>query len=259
MSTTAPGAVPQAGSGVGLLVDGAGILLAQRRLLWLGMIPPAVTSVLMGTFLWIEFAHLGEIALWLTGFASGWASWLVTAVRIVAQLAVAVLSTVVAVLLFSAITLTIGAPVYDRISEDVDALSGGVAHEVHEPLVSATLRSIGQSVVVLAVSLLTAVPLFLIGLVPVVGSVVAAVGSAIVGGWLVTLELTGGALGRRGITGLRQRHALLREHRWRVIGFGVPTFWVLSIPVVSVAFFPIAVASATLLARSVRSEPILRG
>lgn len=259
MSTTAPGAVTQALSGIGLLADGARLILRQRRLLWLGMIPPAITSVLMGGLLWVEFAHLGQIAVWLTGFASGWSGGLVTAVRVFAQIAVAVLSTVVAVLLFSSITLAVGAPIYDRISEDVDTLSGGVAHEVHEPIVSSTLRSVGQSALVLATSLVAAVPLFLIGLVPVVGSVGAAVGSALVGGWLVTLELTGGPLGRRGITRLGQRHALLRANRWRVVGFGVPTFWLLSIPLVSVAFFPVAAASATLLARAVRSEPTLRG
>ena len=55
--------------------------------------------------------------------------------------------------------------------------------------------------------------------------------------------------GRRGIRTLGQRHQLLRRNPWLVLGFGVPTFLLLSVPVLSLLVFPIATAAGTLLTR----------
>ena len=62
-------------------------------------------------------------------------------------------------------------------------------------------------------------------------------------------EMIGSAAGRRGIRSLRQRLQLLRRDPWVVLGFGVPTFLLLSVPVLALVIFPIATAGGTLLTR----------
>ncbi|MFT4295455.1 MAG: hypothetical protein QM582_08590 [Micropruina sp.] len=46
-----------------------------------------------------------------------------------------------------------------------------------------------------------------------------------------------------------QRQRLLCRDPWLVLGFGVPTFLLLSIPALSLLLFPIATAAGTLLTR----------
>ena len=66
---------------------------------------------------------------------------------------------------------------------------------------------------------------------------------------MITLELVGSAAGRRGLRTLGQRHQLLRRNPWLILGFGVPTFLLVSIPALALLVFPIATASSTLLTR----------
>ena len=61
--------------------------------------------------------------------------------------------------------------------------------------------------------------------------------------------MTGSAAGRRAIRSLGQRLHLLGRDPWVVLGFGVPTFLLLSVPVLALVIFPIATAGGTLLTR----------
>ncbi len=97
--------------------------------------------------------------------------------------------------------------------------------------------------------------LFGVGFVPVAGQVVAAVGGALFGGWMLVTELVGSPLERRGVLTLAGRRQELRRRRWRSLGLGVPCFLLLSIPFVAVVVFPVATAAGTLLARQLRGEP----
>jgi CysZ protein len=98
------------------------------------------------------------------------------------------------------------------------------------------------------------VPVLLVGLVPVVGQVVAPVAGAAIGGWFLALELVGGPFARRGLW-LAERRAALRAHRPLAIGFGVAVFVCFLIPLGAVVFMPAAVAGATLLTRRVLDAP----
>src|SRR5690606_24266531 len=69
----------------------------------------------------------------------------------------------------------------------------------------------------------------LVGLVPVVGTVLAFVLGAFVGGWFLAVETTGLAFNGRGIR-LRDRRRTLRGRRAMTVGFGVASYLVFLIP-----------------------------
>jgi CysZ protein len=108
--------------------------------------------------------------------------------------------------------------------------------------------------VLVGLSLLAAVPLFVLGLVPVVGPVLAPVSAALVGGRLLMIELSAPALQRRGLD-FRARRRLLRTRRTLTWGVGVPTYLLAAIPFVAIVAIPAGSAAATLLARELRGEP----
>lgn len=234
-------------SGLGLLVTGTGLVLRRARLFGLGLIPPLITSVLfLALFVTASWRSQG-IAVWLTPFAEGW-SGAETLRTVVTALVIAV-SGVLLVLLFTVTTLALGAPLYDRISEEIDAHAGSYPRAPDEGVLRAVWSTVVHLAKVVAITLPVGAAFLLIGLIPVVGGVLTGVGSALFGGWMIALELIGSPAGRRGIRTLGERHQLLRRKPWLVLGFGVPTFLLLSVPVLSLLVFPIATAAGTLLTR----------
>jgi CysZ protein len=212
--------------------------------------------VLFLAVLVVGLAELDPITHALTPFADRWSPSSALALRVLAGVLLVAGTTLLMVLVFSTLTLALGSPIYDAISESIDRACPGAPAERHEPLVAGAGRAVRQSAAMIAVSALGALVFLLVGLVPVVGQVVATVGGAIFGGWMLTLELVGPALERRSVLTLRDRRAVLRRNRSRVLGLGIPCFLLLSVPFVSVVVFPVAVAAGTLLARQLRDEPV---
>ncbi len=245
-------------AGAALLARGARLLTRRPRLFWLGALPPLVTSVLFTGLLVVLVARLSTVVDWLTPFAERWAPSLAGLVRIVVGVGVLGGAVLVMVLLFSALTLALGSPLYDAISEAVDAECGQAPAPTGERLATGLLRALRQSAALVGLSVLSAAGFLLVGLVPALGQVAAPVGSACVGGWLLCLELVGSPLERRGRLSLRSRTAVLRLGRARVLGLGVPTFLLLALPFVGVLVFPVATAAGTLLARRLLDEPGLQ-
>lgn len=239
--------------GAGLLVRGLGIVLARPRLFGLGMVPPFVTSVLMIVGLVALGLNLGTLVEALAGFTQDWgAVGEVVRAVIGAVLFLAVL--LVMVLVFTTITLAVGDPIYQRISRRVDAELGPLPLEPEESTGAAIARAVSQTSATIGLSILAAIACFVVGLVPAVGGALAAVVSALTGGRLMVRELTGPAFERRGLLQTAERRPVLKDHRALALGFGVPAFWLLSIPFVAVLVFPAAVAGATLLVRRMVGE-----
>jgi CysZ protein len=155
---------------------------------------------------------------------------------------------------FTAITLAIGDPFYEKISADVDARCGGLANPAQLPWYRELLRGIGESARLVAFSAIVGSALFLAGLLPAVGQTVVPVIGAFVGGWALALELTGVAFARRGMR-LRDRRRILRQHRPLALGFGVGVFLCFLVPLGAVLVMPGAVAGATMLTRQIFGEP----
>jgi CysZ protein len=158
------------------------------------------------------------------------------------------------IITFTTLTLALGSPLYDKLSESVEREFGDVP-ELDESVARGIFRALRQAVTLIAISVLGALLIFGTGLIPVIGQIIVPVISAIFGGWMLGIELVGSVFERRGQLRLGDRRAAMRTRRFRVLGFAVPTFLMLAIPFAGVVVFPIATAGGTLLARQLLGEP----
>ena len=236
-------------AGTALLARGLGLIVQRRRLFLLGALPPLITSVLFTAVLVTLFTQLDQLVGWLTPFADRWAPEVATSVRVVVGLAVVAGAVLLMVITFSALTLALGSPLYDKISEFVDDELGNAPPPLEEPLARSVGRALRQSLALIGVAVLVGLLLLLAGFVPVVGQTVVPVVSAVFGGWMLCTELVGSAFERRGRLRLADRRAAMRRRRAKVLGFAVPTFLLLAVPFAAVIVFPVATAAGTVLAR----------
>ena len=240
--------------GSGLLVRGLSLITRRPRLFLLGAIPPAITSVIFTGLLVALITQLDPLTDWLTPFADGWARGAASAIRALVGGAVFAASVLLMVISFTALTLALGSPLYDKLSESVEREFGEVP-ELDETVARGVVRALRQAVILIAVSIVGALLLFATGFLPIVGQIVAPVLSALFGGWMLGIELVGAPFERRGLLGLSDRRAAMRVRRFRVLGFAVPTFLLLAIPFAGVVVFPVATAGGTILARQLLNEP----
>ncbi len=248
------GPATEALGGAALLARGLAMVGRRPRLFLLGALPPLITSALFVLVL-VLVATRGEVVVSaLTGFADRWPPGLRALVGVLVSLALLGGVVLLMVISFTTLTLTLGAPLYDLISEFVDRELPAPPAPPEEGWVSSLGRGLRQSAALILVSAGCAVVLFAAGFLPLVGQVAVPVVSALVGGWLLGVELVGSALERRGVLTLRGRLALLRGRRSRVLGLCVPTFLLLAVPFVGVVVFPVATAAGTLLARQLAGE-----
>ncbi|WP_304453577.1 EI24 domain-containing protein [Nocardiopsis sp. YSL2] len=235
--------------GVGALARGFVLLLRKPRLFLLGAIPPFITSLLFLALFVALVLNVEDFSTWATPFAGDWDPVWRGLLRGALAVAAVVGSVLLMVVTFTTVTLTLGAPIYDKIGELVEKELGHAPEPYEEPLAASIARAVRQGLVIVFASLLVTVVVFAIGFVPLAGQVVGAVLAAVLGGWLLGIELVGGAFDRRAMLRLRDRQRFLRTRRLRTLGFSVPTYFLLAIPFVAVAVFPAAAAGGTILAR----------
>jgi CysZ protein len=241
-------------AGAGLLGRGLGLIMRRPRLFGLGAIPPAITSLIFVGVLVAVITQLERLVGWLTPFADDWSPGTANLIRVLVGVALVAGLVLIMVITFTALTLAIGSPIYDKLSESVEREFGPVP-ELKESVAQGAVRAVRHTVILIAVSAVVAVLLFAAGFVPVVGQTVVPVVSAAFGGWVLGIELVGSAFERRNLLTLADRRAAMRQRRARVLGFAVPTFLLLAIPLVGVVVFPVATAAGTLLARQLLDEP----
>ncbi|MFD0804128.1 EI24 domain-containing protein, partial [Streptomonospora algeriensis] len=191
--------------GVGVLFQGAGLVIRNPRLFLLGVIPPLITSLLFVAAVVLLLFKVEDLSVWLTPFAAEWAPGLQTAVRVLAGVLLVAAAVLVMVVAFTGLTLALGAPLYDKIAEMVEDELGDAPPEADEPIAASVARSVRQSLLLIAVSALVTVPLFAGGFIPVVGQTVIPVVSAMFGGWMLTIELLGAGFDRRGLRRIKDR------------------------------------------------------
>ena len=242
-------AIPDLLSGTALLGRGLGMILRRRKLFLLGAIAPLITSLIFVAVLVLLLVEADQFAAWVTPFSADWSPGAAKGLHALVGLAIAGAAILLMVISFSTLTLALGSPLYDKIAESVEAELGDVPDPVTEKLHITMVRAIGQSLVLIAVSLLIAALLFVCGFIPVIGQTVVPVVAAVFGGWMIMIEMVGSAFDRRGLFGLGQRRAAMRHRRMKVLGLGIPAFLLLSVPFLSIVVFPIATAAGTILAR----------
>ena len=238
--------------GLRLLGRGAREVLGSRRLLLLGAIPALITTALYVAGIVLLLTHIDDVSALLTGFADGWSPDLRNTVRVAAGVAVVVAVGAVAVVTFVAATLAIGGPFYEKLSEIVDDGVGPV-EVVERSWTTSVLRGIRDSLRLILLSALVAVPLFVAGFVPVIGQTVVPVVAGLAGGRLLMIELTAPAFERRGV-GFRGRRRELGRRRLLTWAVGVPVYLLCLLPLVGIIAVPVGAAASTLLAREVCGE-----
>ena len=242
-------------SGVGLLLRGLKLYVRSPGMMLLGLIPAVISGALFVTGYVTLIYFSGDLAELVTPFADDWSEGVRSGTRLLVAIAFLAVGGLLAVLTVTAVTLLIGDPFYEKISEQVEARCGGVPNEVEQPFWRSLGRSIVDSLRLVGLSILIGLPLFLGGFIPVVGQIVIPVIAAVVGGWILALELVAVPFQRRGQR-LPGRRQVLRANRPTALGFGVAVFCCFLIPLGAVLIMPAAVAGGALLARRSLGLPI---
>ncbi|SCF95868.1 EI24 domain-containing protein [Streptomyces sp. Ncost-T10-10d] len=236
------------GAGFGYLIKGQRWVGRHGRWFGFGLLPGLVTLVLYAAALVGLGYGADNLVTWATPFADDWSSPWLGLLRNTLTVLVFALGLFLAVITFTAVTLLVGQPFYESLSEQVDRTEGGEVPESGLPLWRELWISARDSVRILVRVGLYSVLLFALGFIPVVGQTVVPVIGFCVTGYFLAEELTAVALQRRGMV-LKDRLVLLRGRRMLTLGFGVPLGLAFLVPFVAVFLMPGAVAGATLLAR----------
>ena len=231
--------------GVALLGRGFAYWPRRPGLMALGLVPAAIVGALFLSGLIALGAFLPGLTVALTPFADGWPGIWATIIRAAVGTALLGSALVLVAISFTALTLLIGEPFYDRIWKAVETDAGDSDIDGDYSF----WRSLWDGLVLFARGVGIAVLSALMSLIPVVGGVLGTVFAVLFTGWLLADELTSRALTARGMAPAVRRK-LLRQHRARVVGFGVATQLCFIVPLGAVATMPSAVAGSTLLARS---------
>lgn len=230
--------------GAGLLGQGFGMWRRRPRTMALGLVPAVIAFILLAAALVTLGVNLPRLVDWSTPFADSWVPWLQSLVRITLGIVLFGAGAALAVVTFTAVTLTIGDPFYERIHREVEA-------ELGPPLPNGSTgfwRAAAGGLELVALGLLVALLAAVLGFIPVVGAALSAVVGVVLTGWLLARELTGRAFDARGFDRAR-RARIIAAGRWRVLGFGIATQLCFLVPLGAVVTMPAAVAGATILVR----------
>ncbi|MDT0393899.1 EI24 domain-containing protein [Streptomyces edwardsiae] len=243
------------GAGFRYLLAGQRWVARHGKQYGFGLLPGLITLVLYAAAL-VALALWGEdFVTWATPFADDWSSPWAGLFRGFLTAVLFALGLLLSVLTFTAVTLLVGQPFYENLSEKVDrdVSPDGTAPESGLPLLRELWISARDSLRILLRALVWGVSLFALGFIPVVGQTVVPVIGFFVTGFFLTEELTAVALQRRRVE-VRERLGLLRSRKTLVWGFGTPLAVAFLVPFVAVFLMPGAVAGATLMARDLLGE-----
>lgn len=235
--------------GVGLLGRGLGMWATSPRLMLLGAIPALIVTVVYGVLLVLFFLNLEPVVTWLTPFADGWDPFWTGVLRFAGAAALVLAALLIAVYTFTAITLAVGDPFYERIWRNVELQLGGIPDDTGDSVWTSLRRGIGNALGLLLATAAVGLGVFAVGFIPVVGTILAPALSALLGGWFLAVELCGFAFDGRGFR-LRERRRMLALRRSTTVGFGAAVYLLFLIPFAAVFVMPAAVAGATLLSRA---------
>ncbi|MCC2028020.1 EI24 domain-containing protein [Microbacterium sp. YMB-B2] len=240
-------------AGVGTLLRGFRMWKSHTRLLALGLIPAFIAWAVLLAAIVPLLIWLGDITDWMTPFADGWTAPWQGILRFGLGAVIVVAALALSAAVFTALTLTIGDPFYQRIWKGVERSLG------EDPTgESGFWSTVGEGIRLITMGVLVALLTLMIGFIPVVGGVTASIIGVILNGRLLARELTGRAFDARGVTG-HSRSGMLRTGRARVIGFGVATQLCFLVPFGAIVTMPAAVAGSTLLAHDLRRRAAYGG
>lgn len=237
--------VREVAAGAALVPRGFALWRRRPGVMALGMVPALIAAALIAAVLIGLGLSVEALANAVTPFADGWAERDRTVLRTLLALVIVAGAIIGTMYIFTTMTLLIGDPFYERIWRAAENELGGFT-----PSPVRFWRSFGDALLLVLRAIGFALITAIVGLIPVVGSLTAAVLGPVLAGHLIARELTTRAFEARGITAA-DRARLLRGSRARELGFGVATQLFFLIPGGAIAVMPAAVVGATHLARSV--------
>src|SRR5256885_8043965 len=151
-------------TGIGLLGKGLGRYARSPGLMLLGTLPALLAFVLLGAAFVAVVSFIQPESRALTWFANGWPKDARDLVRILAAVAIIGVSGYLAIIVYTGLTLFIGDPFYEKISQRVEDQLGGIpGGAVNLPFWKELRRSLGESVRLGGFSRALGLPLFLGG------------------------------------------------------------------------------------------------
>lgn len=232
--------------GAALLAHGFAFWRSRPGLMALGLVPAAIVGVVFLAGLISLGVFLPFVTDALTPFADDWPGIWATVIRVTVGTALFAAALVLVAVSFTALTLIVGDPFYERIWRAVESDAGTPVAEARYGF----WRSVGDGLWLVVRGIGVALAATLIALIPAVGGFLSTLFAVTFTGWLLADELTSRAFVARGLLP-RERKALMRRHRGRMLGFGVATQLCFLVPLGAVVTMPAAVAGATLLGREV--------
>lgn len=232
------------GRGAGYLLRGLRLWRERPSLMLLGIVPALIVAAFVFALLVVLVLYADDVVAWATPFADDWDDAVRGVFRGALYLVVLVGAVMLAIVTFTGLTLAVGDPFYEKIWKEVELSLGG---DVPDRGIG-WIRGAVDGLVLVALGIGTAIVVFLIGLLPVIGTVVGAVLGLVVAGRLLAGELVSRPLEARGMD-RAARAALMRSHRAAMLGFGVCVQACFLVPFGGILVMPAAVAGATYLAR----------
>lgn len=237
-------------AGATLVLRGFALWRRRPGLMAFGMLPAVIAALVIGIALLALGINVTAIASGLTPFAQQWAEADRSLLRGLLALVLIAGAATITVYGFTTLTLLIGDPFYERIWRAVENDLGG-----YEAAPLRFSRTLGDGILLVLRAIGYALTAFAVGLIPLVGSVAAAILGPTLAGHLIARELTGRPFAARGIGDAERRQAL-RGSRARELGFGVMTQLFFLVPGGAIVVMPAAVVGATYLARSI-TQPVV--
>ncbi|HTE69291.1 MAG TPA: EI24 domain-containing protein, partial [Actinomycetes bacterium] len=228
-------------------------LACTAPLFVLGLLPVLLAGLVVLLLLGLLVVYVDELADALTPFADRWDESSRTLIRIGTGLALLLASLVLLVVSFTVIAQIIGQPFYERISDRIEHQLGDPPAGADAPWWRTFPRASLESALLLAMTLACTAPLFVLGLLPVIGQTVVPVLQALVAGFFLAVELLAIPLERRGVH-LAGRLRFVWRHRAQTLGFGITAFLLFLVPLMNVLAMPGAVVGATLLVRRLSGD-----
>lgn len=239
-------------AGIRTLLRGFRLWRTRPGLMNLGLIPAIITIVVLGALLLPLLLNMTPITAWATPFADEWPAPWQGLVRGAIGFVIAVAAIALSSAMFTALTLTIGDPFYQRIWHAVEVDLGDAP-----PADGGSFwTTVGEGLRLVILGILIAIVVLLIGLIPALGGILGPVAGVVLTGRLLARELTGRAFDARDLSPA-DRAALFSGSRARVLGFGVATQLCFLIPGGAVVVMPVAVAGSTMLARDMLARTTL--
>src|SRR3984957_8252522 len=107
-------------TGVRYFCRGFGLLARRPKLLLIGMLPAVLTTLILLGGMIALILNIGHLAALVTPFANGWSGGEREVARVAAGLALVGGAVLLGLVAFTAVTLVVGGPFYERIAERIE-------------------------------------------------------------------------------------------------------------------------------------------